>query len=57
MSLKSDLEILKKRIKDLETVAHEPIFTTEMVDEINRRLSNLEELNKSRTYLSLEKGE
>ena len=57
MSLKSDLEILKKRIKELEKVAHEPIFTTEMVDEINRRLSNLEELNKSRTYLSLEKGE
>ena len=41
-TLGKQVEDIKEDIKDLQGIAHEPIFTREMVNELFDRLSKLE---------------
>ena len=42
-SLGKQLEDVKEDIKDLQEIAHEPIFTKELVDELFSRIDKLED--------------
>ena len=41
-SLGKQLEDVKEDIKDLQEIAHEPIFTRELIDELFSRIDKLE---------------
>ena len=41
-TLGKQLEDLKEDIKDLQEIAHEPIFTMELIDELFSRIDKLE---------------